>query len=278
MPELPEVETVKRFLATIMINQRIASVQLHRSGLRQPFPPSMSERIAGNQVHVVRRLGKYMLLELSSCETLIIHLGMSGSFALQTEKNRTKVGRHDHVVFVIENGTRAVFSDPRRFGLMDLAPTDAVLEHPLIARLGIEPLSPEFNAQWLSTALKARRMPIKSALLNQGIVAGLGNIYVCEALWRAGISPRRQCNRIALRRIQQLTVCIKEVLREAITVGGSTLRDHRRPQDGTIGYFQHHFSVYSKTGIVCPRAGCRGKIVRIVQSGRSTFYCRTCQT
>ena len=280
MPELPEVETVRRCLEKFMTGQRIASVQVRRPDLRRPFPDRMAERVSGSEVFRIRRIGKYMLADLSSRETLIMHLGMSGAFSLLSAADRSsefRPGRHDHVVFLMENGARAVYSDPRRFGVMDLARTEQAAAHPLIAPIGPEPLGDGFGAGLLSASLKARRMPVKSALLDQSIVAGLGNIYVCEALWRAKISPRRRSDRIAAGRITRLADSIQTVLRQAIEAGGSTLRDHRLP-DGAIGYFQHSFSVYGREGENCPRQGCKGRISRIPQSGRSTFYCRKCQT
>ena len=278
MPELPEVETVKRCLEKVMLNQRIISIQLRRPDLRQPFPSRMADRVTGHRVISLRRLGKYMLLDLSSRETLIIHLGMSGAFLLHASASGLELGRHDHVIFVLENEVRAVYSDPRRFGLMDLVSTDAVGQHALIARLGIEPLSQTFNALYLAKKFNSCRMPVKSALLNQSIIAGLGNIYACESLWLAEISPRRRCDRISFRRIEDLTKAIPLVLEKAIKAGGSTLRDHHHPDDGRIGYFQHQFNVYSQETRDCRRDGCGGQIRRIVQAGRSTFYCPKCQT
>ncbi len=281
MPELPEVETVRRCLEKFMAGKRIASVQLRRPDLRRRFPDRMAERLAGTTVLRIRRRGKYMLADLSSRETLIMHLGMSGAFAVQAAPFETdtepRFGPHDHVAFLMEGGVRAVYSDPRRFGLMDLAPTCGAGSHPLIARLGPEPTSAEFGAGQLSEMLKSRRIPIKPALLNQRIVAGVGNIYACEALWRAKISPLTRCDRIAAGRTARLADCIRNVLREAVEAGGSTLRDHR-PPDGDIGRFQHGFSVYGRAGGDCLREDCAGTIVRIVQSGRSTFCCRSCQT
>ncbi len=280
MPELPEVETIARQLCRVFAHQKIVSVLIRRSNLRRPFPQQMAERIAGNRIDTIRRRGKYMLASLSSDETLIIHLGMSGIFRFVPSNSdqdpNFMCGPHDHVVFVLENTWQAIYRDPRRFGLMDLVPSAEADSHPLIAPLGVEPFSANFDADYLASALRDRQGPIKSALLDQRLIAGLGNIYACESLWRAGISPRRRCNRIAFHRIVRLVDCIQAVLHEAIAAGGSTLRDHKLP-DGARGYFQHHFQVYAQDGESCPNPKCCGKITKIVQSGRSSFYCRLCQ-
>ena len=280
MPELPEVETVRNCLSRVMTGRTIVSVLVRRPDLRRPFPKLMAERLTGQQVLQIRRFGKYILVDLSSSETLIIHLGMSGAFTISPDstyyENSKRYAAHDHVIFYLEGNTAAIYSDPRRFGSMDMISTAMAESHPLIKILGPEPLGKRFNEQHLWTELRSRRVPIKAALLNQRVVAGLGNIYVCEALWQSGISPRRRCDRIALKRIELLICCIRRVLQDAIAVGGSTLRDYH-PPDGEIGYFQHHFSVYGREGQDCPRIGCTGKVSRIKQSGRSTFYCATCQ-
>lgn len=275
MPELPEVETVKRYLETVMTGKRIVFAEIRRKDLRKPFPERMTDRLMGKKVLQFKRFGKYILVDLSSKETVIIHLGMSGSFSVQ--KNLTNIlNPHDHVVIQMDDKTQVVFSDPRRFGLMDLTATSIVMDHPLLRHLGPEPLDSEFGSTEFAKSLKQRKIPIKSALLNQKVVAGLGNIYVCESLWRAKISPQRRCDLIAFSRISLLLDCIKTVLQEALDSGGSSLRNHHSP-DGRMGYFQHKFSVYGRENKECLRAGCDGKIVRIVQSGRSTFYCRHCQ-
>ena len=282
MPELPEVETVRRGLDSAMTGQRIAAVEVRRPDLRWPFPERMADRLAGVTVLRFRRLGKYMLADLTSGETLIIHLGMSGGFKVcpPSSSGRKQAepdsGPHDHVRFVLQNGVSVVYSDPRRFGMMDLTATDAAERHRLIASLGPEPLGNSFNGAHLHDAFRNRRTPVKSALLNQRIVAGLGNIYVCEALWRAGISPRRRADRIAANRVSELADCVRSVLRDAIKAGGSTLRDHRLPE-GEFGLFQHSFSVYGKEGRDCQRDDCCGTVRRMMQAGRSTFYCRICQ-
>ena len=282
MPELPEVETVRRGLENAMAGQVIASVEIHRPDLRWPFPERMAERLSGVTVIRFRRVGKYILADLTSGETLIIHLGMSGGFRVcpppgsDPQPAETGRGRHDHVQIALKNGVSVVYSDPRRFGMMDLAATDTVAKHSLIASLGPEPLGGLFNGAHLHNSLGDRRTPVKTALLNQRIVAGLGNIYACEALWRAGISPRRHTDRISAHRLHRLADCVRSVLRDAIAAGGSTLRDHRLPE-GEFGLFQNSFSVYGREGEDCQREDCGGTVARIAQAGRSTFYCPACQ-
>ncbi len=286
MPELPEVETVRRGLAPVMEGGRIARAELRREGLRWPFPPRMSERLQGRAVLALRRRSKYILADLEPgpgpAETLLIHLGMSGRMLIEGAPRGRFAhaagsrGRHDHVVLHMQGGARIVFNDARRFGMMDLWPTAELESHPLLARLGPEPLGNGFSEAYLQAALKGRRSPIKAALLDQRIVAGLGNIYVCEILHRTGISPRRAAGRISARRIGALVPATREVLLEAIRAGGSSLRDHRQAS-GEMGYFQHDFRVYGREGEACPSPGCNGRIARIVQSGRSTFHCPRCQ-
>ncbi|MCY3878097.1 MAG: bifunctional DNA-formamidopyrimidine glycosylase/DNA-(apurinic or apyrimidinic site) lyase [Rhodobacteraceae bacterium] len=271
MPELPEVETVRRGLEGALVGKEIASVSLRRSGLRWPFPVRMAERLAGVTVLRIHRLGKYMLADLSGGETLIIHLGMSGGFSIAGVDDP-----HTHVSFRLRDGSRITYRDPRRFGMMDLESTDRINQHPLLASLGPEPLGNGFHGPYLHAQLKMRRSPVKSTLMNQRIVAGLGNIYVCESLWQAGISPLRRSDRIAAPRVQRLVECVRSVLHEAIAAGGSTLRDHRQP-DGEFGCFQHDFSVYGRESETCRRPGCAGMVRRVIQSGRSTFYCGACQ-
>ena len=288
MPELPEVETVRRGLAPVMEGGRIARAELRRAGLRWPFPERLAERLAGREVLALRRRSKYILADLAPAEgaappeTLIIHLGMSGRMlvegALQGRfaHGAGALGRHDHVVLHMASGARIVFNDARRFGMLDLWPTDALESHRLLARLGPEPLGNAFSEAYLRAALRGRRSPIKAALLDQRIVAGLGNIYVCEILHRTGISPRRAAGSISARRLGALVGATREVLREAIAAGGASLRDHRQTT-GEMGYFQHDFRVYGREGEACPRPGCAGRIRRFVQSGRSTFHCPRCQ-
>jgi formamidopyrimidine-DNA glycosylase len=290
MPELPEVETVRRGLAAVLDHARIEAVEQRRAGLRFPFPERFAERLAGRRVGNLTRRAKYILAPLDSGETLIMHLGMSGSFRIERETRetpgafhfaRSNSAAHDHVVFRLSNA-RVTYNDPRRFGFMLLAPSDRLGGHPLFARLGVEPLAADFDAAVLARLFAGRTTPLKGALLDQSLVAGLGNIYVCEALHRAGLSPLREARTLAgpagapTAGARRLAAAIRAVLEEAIEAGGSTLRDHRQT-DGELGYFQHSFAVYSKEGAACPRARCKGTIVRITQAGRSTFYCPACQ-
>ncbi len=282
MPELPEVETVRRGLSPAMEGAVIAHARVNRPDLRWPFPPRMAERLTGQRVKPLGRRSKYILADLSSGETLLIHLGMSGRMLVsgdplgQFVHDHPAPEKHDHVVFDMDNGARITFNDPRRFGAMDLMPTDGVAAHKLIAHLGPEPLGNALSEAYLIAALAGRRMPIKAALLDQRIVAGLGNIYVCEALFRAGIAPMRTCNRISAARIGSLVPIIRDVLGAAIEAGGSSLKDFRQA-DGELGYFQHSFDVYGREGAPCRAADCGHPIRRIVQSGRSSFYCPQCQ-
>lgn len=282
MPELPEVETVRRGLAPAMEGQVIARAEVNRPDLRWPFPDRMAERLTGQRVSLLRRRSKYILADLEGGESLLVHLGMSGRMLVsgdplgQFQHNHPAPAKHDHVVLHMGNGARITFNDPRRFGAMDLLNTASAEAHKLLASLGPEPLGNDFHEAHLVAALKGRNMPIKSALLDQRIVAGLGNIYVCEALYRAGIHPARKAGRISASRIAGLVPIIRQVLADAITAGGSSLKDFRQA-DGELGYFQHSFDVYGREGKACRRAGCDGTIGRIVQSGRSSFYCPRCQ-
>jgi formamidopyrimidine-DNA glycosylase len=290
MPELPEVETVRRGLEPALTGHALSQVMVKRPDLRIAFPPRFAERLMGRRVARLHRRAKYLLLDFDNGETLVMHMGMSGRFTIHGAKAPVKPGRfhlntpedgsgngkHDHVVFETEEGTRIVFTDHRRFGLMALEMTATLDQAPIFAGLGPEPLDESFTPAVLSAALKGKRTPIKAALLDQRVVAGLGNIYVCEALFRARISPKRLAKTIAGERARRLVPAIKAVLNDAIKAGGSTLRDYARA-DGELGYFQHHFAVYDREGKSCPGKDCKGKIKRIVQSGRSTFYCPTCQ-
>lgn len=282
MPELPEVETVRRGLAPVMEGQVIARAEVNRPDLRWPFPPRMAERLTGQRVLGLRRRSKYILVDLSSGETLLIHLGMSGRMLIsgdplgQFVHEHPAPEKHDHVVLHMDTGARITFNDPRRFGAMDLMPTATAEAHPLLAKLGPEPLGNSFSETYLATALKGKNTPIKSALLDQRIVAGLGNIYVCEALFRARVSPIRRAGQISAARVAGLVPIIRDVITEAIEAGGSSLRDFRQT-DGELGYFQHRFDVYDREGHPCRHEGCPGTIRRIVQSGRSSFYCVKCQ-
>ena len=282
MPELPEVETVRRGLSPVMEGTLIERAEVNRPDLRWPFPDRMAERLNGQRVERLRRRSKYILADLSSRETLLIHLGMSGRMLIsgdplgQFVHSHPAPQKHDHVVLHMANGARITFNDPRRFGAMDLMQTEAAEDHKLLAALGPEPLGNGFHEAHLIAALKGRNTPIKAALLDQRIVAGLGNIYVCEALFRAGIHPARKAGRISAVRVASLVPIIREVLTEAIEAGGSSLRDFRQA-DGELGYFQHRFDVYGREGQPCRTPGCAGNIRRIVQSGRSSFYCALCQ-
>ncbi len=290
MPELPEVETVRRGLAPVMDGQIITRADIRRPDLRWPFPPDMAARLTGQRVTALRRRSKYILADLHGGDTLLIHLGMSGRMLISGTAPCAVPGqmpgqffhahpapeRHDHVVLDMGNGARITFNDPRRFGAMDLAPTATLDAHRWLAGLGPEPLGNGFDEPYLVARLKGRNTPIKSALLDQRMVAGLGNIYVCEALFRAGIAPARRAGRISATRAAALVPVIRDTLRDAIAAGGSSLRDYRQA-DGDLGYFQHAFRVYGRTGQPCVTPGCTGTVARIVQSGRSSFHCPKCQ-
>jgi formamidopyrimidine-DNA glycosylase len=296
MPELPEVETVMRGLESVLIGQRISEVRLARSNLRFPFPPDFVKRIEGRLVLRLKRRAKYILAFLEGGEVLILHLGMSGRFTIIDAKGRLTglgefydesvtaeagSGPHDHVVFTREDGLRIIYTDPRRFGLMDLVGETGLEAHKLLAAIGVEPLGNEFDANYLAEAFRGKKAPLKAALLDQTLIAGLGNIYVCEALHRAGLSPKRKAQSLVKknssdRRLEELVRHIRAVLLEAIAAGGSTLRDFVHPK-GEKGSFQQVFAVYDREGEKCPKRRCGGTIRRIVQSGRSTFYCPRCQ-
>ena len=282
MPELPEVETVRRGLVPAMEGRRILQADIRRPDLRWPFPDGMAGRLTGAVVERLRRRSKYILADLSTAETLLIHLGMSGrmlvSGAMQGafHHDHPAPERHDHVVLDMEGGARITFNDARRFGAMDLMATGAEGDHWLLKWIGPEPFGNDFHEDYLVARLKGRATPIKAALLDQRIVAGLGNIYVCEVLHRAGISPRRMAGRISAARVAGLVPIIREVLREAIEAGGSSLRDYRQA-GGELGYFQHAFRVYDREGHPCLTPGCAGVIGRVVQQGRSSFHCPSCQ-
>ncbi len=258
-----------------MAGQLIARADIRRPDLRWPFPPDMAARLTGKQVTNLRRRSKYILVDLSSGETLIIHLGMSG-FMQVSGGPHPELLKHDHVVLDMATGARITFNDARRFGSMDIIATDRVETHRLLASLGPEPLGNTFDDTYLTARLKNRNTPIKSALLDQRIVAGLGNIYVCEVLHRTGISPLIKSGKLSRRRVNSLIPAIRDVLNEAIAAGGSSLQDHRQT-DGELGYFQHRFQVYDRENQPCTKPECTGNIQRIVQAGRSSFYCGTCQ-
>jgi formamidopyrimidine-DNA glycosylase len=282
MPELPEVETVRRGLIPAMEASTIVRADVRRPDLRWPLPDQMADRLTGKTVLSLGRRSKTLLLDLSSGETLLWHLGMSGRVLISGDvagsfhHDHPPQERHDHVVFHMETGGRVTFNDPRRFGAMDLTPTETLTEHKWLAHLGPEPLGNEFDETYLAHVFAGRKTPIKAALLDQKTVAGLGNIYVSEALHRAGISPKRLAGRVSKSRIAALVPAIRDVLREAIEAGGSSLRDHRQAS-GELGYFQHSFRVYDREGAECQTPDCPGVIKRIVQSGRSSYYCPQCQ-
>jgi len=290
MPELPEVETVRAGLAPALEGHTLTGVAVRRHNLRIPFPRDFAARLKGRRVTRLKRRAKYILAELDSGETLVIHLGMSGRMSVYAEGKPRRLGnyvydtapatagqgKHDHVVFETDAPARIVFNDHRRFGLMTLVETDRLEDDKLFRDIGIEPLSGKFNTGYLAGALEGKKTPIKSALLDQRLIAGLGNIYVCEALFRGKISPKRLAGGIQRDRLPPLVAAIRKVLKDAIAAGGSTLRDHAQAT-GDPGNFQHHFLVYGREGKPC-KLGCKGTVKRIVQAGRSTFYCPKCQT
>jgi formamidopyrimidine-DNA glycosylase len=294
MPELPEVETVMRGLKPVLEGRVIAGVVLRREGLRFPFPEGFTGRLQGRRVTNLWRRAKYILAGLDSGEVLLVHLGMTGRFTVFSDRRRRNLGEfyfetaageagrgpHDHVVLSLDDETRIVYTDPRRFGSMDLFPEAGMAEHRLLRGIGPEPLGNEFGPGYLAGAFGGKQAPLKAALLDQRVVAGLGNIYVCEALFRSGLSPKRKARTLAGKRgrdprLAALAGNIRAVLEEAIAAGGSTLQDFAHT-DGAAGHFQQRFHVYDREGDPCPRCG--APIERLVQSGRSTFYCRKCQT
>tara|TARA_B110000093_G_scaffold179971_1_gene221073 strand:- start:467 stop:1318 length:852 start_codon:yes stop_codon:yes gene_type:complete len=283
MPELPEVETVRRGLEPAMQDQLIKRADVNRPDLRWPFPPNMAARLTGARVQGLRRRSKYILVDLDSDETLIIHLGMSGRMLVsgvqigQFYQKHPAPEKHDHVVLHMGNDARVTFNDARRFGAMDLVPTTQVEAHKLLVGLGPEPLGNSFDETYLATAFLGKNSPIKSVLLDQKLIAGLGNIYVCEVLFRAKISPMRKAGNLSKARVGKIAPIIREVLEEAIMAGGSSLKDYRQT-GGELGYFQHSFKVYGQEGQPCCLASCTGVVARVTQAGRSSFYCPTCQT
>lgn len=288
MPELPEVETVRRGLEPAMVGARLTAVDQRRPDLRFPFPERFAERLTGRRVEGLRRRAKYLIADLDGTELLVMHLGMSGSFRVEAAKGvgtgafgvKPKNALHDHIAFELSTGSRIVYNDPRRFGFMQLIPRLEFAAHPLFKNIGIEPFAETFDGAALAKLFEARRAPLKSVLLDQSLIAGLGNIYVCEALHRAGLSPRRPATSLTRKgghpseRATLLARVIREVLEEAVEAGGSSLRDHRQT-NGALGYFQHSFRVYGRENEPCTRCG--GTVRRITQSGRATFYCGGCQ-
>ena len=296
MPELPEVETVRRGLQPAMEGARIGDVELRRPDLRFPLPEGMKAALEGRRIVALGRRAKYLTVELDDRSVLVCHLGMSGSFRIETDDEaampgdfhhaRGKLAAHDHVVFHLARADgaacRVIYNDPRRFGFMFLTDRNGMGEHPHLKNLGLEPTGNALDGAALARMLAGRRTPLKAALLDQSAIAGLGNIYVCEALWRAGLSPKRAAGTLVRRdgtptqRCIRLADAIRAVIADAIAAGGSSLRDYMQA-DGTLGYFQHSFAVYDREGEICRSDGCGGTIRRIVQSGRSTFYCPACQ-
>jgi formamidopyrimidine-DNA glycosylase len=270
MPELPEVETVRRGLALKMTGRTILRAELRRPDLRRPFPPALAERLTGARIGALARRGKYILIELGEDGLLLLHLGMSGR--ITADRGNGIEAKHDHVVLTLDDGTVVRFNDARRFGTLDYLRRGEEAVHPLLAGIGPEPLGPEFDGRYLAAALAGRMTSLKAALLDQRIVAGLGNIYVCEALYRARLSPLRLAGTVGRARADRLAAAIRAVLDEAIAAGGSSLRDYVQP-DGELGYFQHRWAVYGHQGEPCPGCDCAEGVRRIVQSGRSTFYC-----
>lgn len=295
MPELPEVETVRRGLQPVLEGARIVRVETRRPNLRFPFPENFAERLDGRTITALARRAKYLIMHTNGGPALICHLGMTGSFRIEDGSDsatpgsfhyeRPRNSAHDHVVFDVVSAAKAphrvVFNDPRRFGFMLFSET-APDEHPMLAGLGVEPTGNALDADLLAALFRNRKSPLKAALLDQRLIAGLGNIYVCEALWRAGLSPLRAAGTIAApgrkaaEQRKRLAEAIREVIAEAIAAGGSSLKDYMHT-DGSLGYFQHSFAVYDREGEPCRKPGCPGKVERIVQSGRSTFYCPACQ-
>lgn len=276
MPELPEVETVRRGLIARIEGRRFARVEARRPDLRMPLPPDFAARIQGRRLSRIDRRAKYLLLHLDDGQVLFIHLGMSGRLVLHGRGHNEPRGKHEHVVFVMDDGTEVRFDDHRRFGLMALTTEAELPSHPFLRALGPEPLDDAFDGAALAAALKGKRTPLKAALLDQGVVAGLGNIYVSEALFRAGLSPRRLAGTVKGPRAEKLVGAIRAVLVDAIAAGGSSLRDYVQAS-GELGYFQHRWAVYDREGQACSTKGCEGRIRRVVQSNRSTFYCPCCQ-
>lgn len=299
MPELPEVETVRRGLEPVMAGRRIVRLEQRRADLRFPLPERFAERLEGRQLVRLGRRAKYLMAEIEGGCVLAMHLGMTGRFTIrpgggspEPETGSEQPGAfvhphgadpaHDHVVFTLEGGATVTYNDARRFGYMTLLPEAELATHPHFRDLGVEPLGNELSSTYLAAMAMGRRSDMKAFLMDQRIVAGLGNIYVCEALFRAGVSPGRAAGTLARRggqpaeRAERLVAAIRDVLSEAIAAGGSTLRDYRHA-DGSLGYFQHTFGVYGREGEACARPGCAGRVRRIVQAGRSTFWCTTCQ-
>lgn len=282
MPELPEVETVLRGISPILEGNQIDYAQVNRPDLRRPFPNNLAKRLKNRKINFLHRRSKYILIDLSGGETLVMHLGMSGRIIISQKvagtfhHNTNHSQKHDHFVLHLKDNHQLTFNDPRRFGVIDLLRTENLELSSMLSQIGPEPLSNSFNEAYFVSTLRLKKTNIKSALLDQRVVAGLGNIYVCEALFRAGISPKRQALRISHKKLSSLVPIIKEILLEAISSGGSSLRDFRNAT-GDLGYFQHSFDVYGREDKDCYNTECDSKIKRITQAGRSSFYCSNCQ-
>jgi formamidopyrimidine-DNA glycosylase len=310
MPELPEVETVRQGLEPFLIGQAFARVEQRRPDLRFPLPDAFASRLTGRTVEALQRRAKYLLARLDNGEVLVMHLGMTGRFSIEVPRRKTRSAgkganapqglddaplvlgefvyaevlapKHEHIVFHLGDGTALRYHDARRFGFMDLVPAATLDDHAHFKGLGVEPLSPAFTPEWLAQRLKGKTTSIKAALIDQRLIAGIGNIYACEALHRARLSPLRKAGSLATKsgkptkKTEALVASVRAVLEAAIKAGGSSLRDYKRA-DGRLGRFQHRFKVYDREGKPCPRKGCGGTVRRVVQAGRSTFYCPTCQ-
>jgi formamidopyrimidine-DNA glycosylase len=284
VPELPEVETVRRGLAPVLVGARIKRAKTLRPDLRFPFPDRFAARLTGRRVQALSRRAKYLVAQLDDGALWITHLGMTGRWSVVGAQRQPgdfyysepPDPTHTHVTVEMEGGARLEFNDPRRFGYMDLIAADGFDAHPWFKALGPEPLGNSFNAAHLASAFAGKKTSVKAALMDQRVVAGLGNIYVCEALWRAGISPKRLAGKVSAAKLDALTVAVRDVLEEAIRAGGSTLSDYAAV-DGAQGGFQHRFAVYDREGEACTKRGCGGTIIRLVQTGRSSFYCARCQ-
>lgn len=275
MPELPEVETVMRGMQPALEGKKLINIEARCDSLRWPIPNNFADRLRGRRVINIARRAKYILWYLDDETVMILHLGMSGRVSI-TAKRPSKIEKHDHLIFTTEEGAVIRFNDARRFGMVDLSTSGSVFQHKLLRQIGPEPLGNDFNELSLKEMLRGKKTTIKNALLDQRVVAGLGNIYVCESLFRSNISPKRLALNVKGKRLKALSLNIREVLNEAILAGGSSLRDHAQT-NGDIGYFQHNFMVYGREGQACKKNGCGNKVNRIIQSGRSTFYCTKCQ-
>jgi formamidopyrimidine-DNA glycosylase len=275
MPELPEVETTKRGLAPVLEGKKIIKVYKRRDNIRIPIPNDFEDRITGKKLSHIKRRAKYLQMFLDSGDVIICHLGMSGKYIIR-KKDETPFAKHDHVIFETEDNMLAIYNDPRRFGVMTICHEDELNDHKLFREMAVEPLGNEFNGQYLFDKIQKSNSAIKGLLLNQKVVVGLGNIYVCEALNMAKIDPLRKGASITIEEAEKLVPLIREILRRAIEAGGSTLKDFAGA-DGDLGYFQHQFVAYGREREQCSNQGCNGNIERIIQGGRSTFYCPTCQ-